>query len=164
MPSPNKGESEQDYVSRVIPELIDSGKSQDQAAAIAYDSYKQANKAMTVGGFESPEPGDIPENEKKLLADVYADYRKKGMSKEESAKRAWGAVHSARKEGTTKNAAQRFIEAAKALGVDPAEFYTGIITESREHDTDYAGGAKIALDHLRKEDPEYYTKLRAAGL
>ena len=59
---------------------------------------------------------------------------------------------------------QRFIDAANSLGVDPSEFYMGIIAESGEHGKDYAAGAKIALDHLLKEDPKYYTKLREAGL
>jgi hypothetical protein len=61
-------------------------------------------------------------------------------------------------------AAQRFIDAARALGVNPVEFYAGILTESKEHGVSFSEGAKIALDHLRKEDPEYYTKLQAAGL
>jgi len=41
MPSVQKGESEQDYVSRAIPILIKEGKSQEQAAAIAYSMYKE---------------------------------------------------------------------------------------------------------------------------
>lgn len=61
-------------------------------------------------------------------------------------------------------AAQRFINESRALGVNPVEFYAGIVTESREHGVSFSEGAKIALDHLRKEDPEYYTKLQAAGL
>ena len=55
----------------------------------------EVQKARSVGGFESPEPGDIPEAGKKLLAETYSKYRKQGMSKEESAKRAWGAVRNA---------------------------------------------------------------------
>lgn len=61
-------------------------------------------------------------------------------------------------------AAQRFIKEARALGVDPVEFYAGILAESKEHDVSFSEGAKIALDHLRKEDPQYYTKLQEAGL
>lgn len=112
VPNPKSGESEQDFVSRVLPELVNSGKKQDQAAAIAYDTYRRANKSA----------------------------------------------------GSTPPVAQRFIDAARSLGVDPVEFYAGIITESGEHDVSLFEGAKIALDHLRKEDPQYYTKLQAAGL
>lgn len=110
VPSPKKGETESDFVSRVIGELVSSGKPQDQAAAIAYDAFRSARKAQT------------------------------------------------------RNPVQEFIDNARSLGVDPAEFYAGILAESKEHEGDYAEGAKIALDHLRKEDPEYYTKLREAGL
>lgn len=49
-------------------------------------------KARTIDGYESPEPGDIPEKEKEILARVYSEQRKKGMDKERAAKIAWGAV------------------------------------------------------------------------
>ena len=52
-------------------------------------------KAREVGGFESPEPGDLPEKGKEILARVYAKARKDGMSKERASKIAWGAVRRA---------------------------------------------------------------------
>ena len=44
-PKPN--ESEQDFVSRVIPELVNSGKPKEQAAAIAYSTYRDVKKSGT---------------------------------------------------------------------------------------------------------------------
>lgn len=60
-----------------------------------YNKLKAAglvSKATVVDGFESPEPGDLTERLKRVLARVYAESRKKGYSKEKSAKIAWGAV------------------------------------------------------------------------
>lgn len=53
------------------------------------------NKARTVEGFESPEPGDIPEKAKEILASTYASCRKDGGDKEKCSKIAWGAVRQA---------------------------------------------------------------------
>lgn len=47
LPNPSNGESEQDYVSRVIPELVNAGHKQDQAAAIAYSEYSKAHKDIS---------------------------------------------------------------------------------------------------------------------
>ena len=151
-PKPN--ESEQDYVSRVIPELINAGKNKDEASAIAYSQYRDVKKARTVGGFKSPEPGDIPESEKKLLAEVYAKERAKGNDKEKSAKIAWGAVHNARK-AVTKGSGQGII--------DPEQLRIGTKIEMNEHNVPLEMGMKIALDHLR-EHSDYYTRLQEAGL
>ena len=46
--------------------------------------------------------------------------------------------------------------------IDPAQLKMGIEIE-KEHTSDHALAQKIAMDHL-KEDPKYYTKLKAAGL
>jgi hypothetical protein len=43
-PKPN--ENEQDFVSRVIPELINSGKPKKQAAAIAYSTFRDAKNSV----------------------------------------------------------------------------------------------------------------------
>jgi len=58
-------------------------------------SLDYLDKARKVGGFESPEPGDLPEKGKKILAETYASARKRGMSKERASKIAWGAVRRA---------------------------------------------------------------------
>lgn len=59
------------------------------------ESGDQEEKARTVGGFESPEPGDLPEKGKEILAAAYAECRKNGGSKEKCSKIAWGAVRNA---------------------------------------------------------------------
>lgn len=47
------------------------------------------------GGYESPEPGDLPEKGADILASVYASCRRDGGDKEKCAKIAWGAVRRA---------------------------------------------------------------------
>lgn len=47
LPKPKTGESEQAYVSRVIPELVNAGHDQKQSAAIAYSTYRETKKDMT---------------------------------------------------------------------------------------------------------------------
>ena len=46
MPTPNKGESQKDYVSRCIPTVMKEGtaKDQKQAAAVCFSMYKQHQK------------------------------------------------------------------------------------------------------------------------
>jgi hypothetical protein len=44
MPNPKNNESQQTFVSRCIPELIDEGKPKDQAIAICYSIYRQQNE------------------------------------------------------------------------------------------------------------------------
>ena len=53
-------------------------------------------------------------------------------------------------------------DATAASDVDPAELSLGQTVEM-EHTTDPNIATEIALDHL-SEDPQYYTKLRKAGL
>lgn len=52
-------------------------------------------EARTVDGYESPEPGDIPEKAKQILAATYASCRKDGGDKTKCSKIAWGAVKNA---------------------------------------------------------------------
>jgi hypothetical protein len=49
-------------------------------------------KARTDHGYESPEPGDMSEEGKKILAGAYASCRKDGGDKEKCAKIAWSAT------------------------------------------------------------------------
>lgn len=44
MPTPRKGETQQDYVSRAIKQLREEGKPQKQSIAIAYSMYEQHQK------------------------------------------------------------------------------------------------------------------------
>src|SRR3972149_5116807 len=55
-------------------------------------SEEELRKARDVGGFESPEPGNLSEGGKQVLARVYAECRKDGSSKEKCAKIAGGSV------------------------------------------------------------------------
>ncbi len=84
------------------------GVSYDMMKAIkaAESIASPVNKARTVEGYESPEPGDIPEHEKKILAAAYASARKQGYDKERSAKIAWAAVKNARETKKAANAAK----------------------------------------------------------
>ncbi|MCK9602999.1 MAG: hypothetical protein M0R66_01260 [Candidatus Omnitrophica bacterium] len=69
--------------------------SRAQAERVVEDHHRTENegKARVVGGYESPEPGNLPEKKKRQLAAVYAKLRKQGFSKERAAKQqAWGAV------------------------------------------------------------------------
>ncbi len=45
MPTPRSGESEQDFVSRCIPEVLKEGATQDQAAGKCYGIYRNAKKS-----------------------------------------------------------------------------------------------------------------------
>jgi hypothetical protein len=57
--------------------------------------YEADIKAREFGGFESPEPGELPEKGKEILAAAYASCRKDGGDKENCSKIAWTAVHNA---------------------------------------------------------------------
>jgi hypothetical protein len=50
------------------------------------------SEAKTVDGYESPEPGDLPEAGADMLANIYAARRKAGDDKEKAAKIAWSQV------------------------------------------------------------------------
>lgn len=41
MPKPNKGESQEEFVGRCIPQLVKEGKSQAQSIAICMDIYRR---------------------------------------------------------------------------------------------------------------------------
>ena len=56
------------------------------------EELEEVSKTITVDGFESPEPGDLPKEGVKILAKVYAGCRKDGGEKDKCAKIAWGAV------------------------------------------------------------------------
>lgn len=44
MPTPEKGETEKEFIGRCIPILIDEGKEKDQAVAICYSIWKNKDK------------------------------------------------------------------------------------------------------------------------
>lgn len=63
---------------------------------------KELTEGLMYGGYESPEPGDIPEHEKDILKKTYASCRSDGGDKEKCAKIAWGAVKKSRGENMVK--------------------------------------------------------------
>jgi hypothetical protein len=65
---------------------------EDQDYYVKLEAAGLVDKAKAVEGFESPEPGDLSDKLKGILAKVYAHFRKKGYSKERAAKIAWGAI------------------------------------------------------------------------
>lgn len=101
MPEPNPNESEKDFVDRCIPVVLKEGTAKDgsQANAICHSMYEQHQKkqedAKVVEGFESPEPGNLPEPGAKILAEVYATCRKEhpDYPKSRCSEISWGAVH-----------------------------------------------------------------------
>jgi hypothetical protein len=100
MPLPKKNEKQTEYISRCIKEVMNEGKTQEQALGKCYGMFKEytkTNDAISVNGFESPEAGNLGEEGKRLLAKVYAECRKgqKSADKEKCAKVAWSAVEKA---------------------------------------------------------------------
>jgi len=95
-----------------------------------------SNKAREVGGFESPEPGDLPDKGAEILAHAYAECRKDGGDKEKCSKIAWGAVHRAGfKGGPTESKSYTFYtnglgheEVPTLKGKQPRYFVTGYIS------------------------------------
>ena len=149
------------------------GKHPTKAEAEAQLRAVEANKAQTVGGFKSPEPGNLPAAGAKMLAEVYAKLRAKKTPKESAAKQAWAAVHNAGYSSKQKQDEETDADplstiaqyVANAIGFegDMHEFEMGLEDEL-EHE-DVTGGdpimtGKIAAVHL-KEDPQYYTHLNA---
>jgi hypothetical protein len=63
---------------------------------LPYSAIYEKSKAITVKRgkkkFVSPEPGNLSPSDAKFLAQIYADYREKGYSKERAAKASWGAI------------------------------------------------------------------------
>ena len=45
IPSPNTGESRSNFIGRCVSFLVNEGRSDEQAFAICYDQYEEANKA-----------------------------------------------------------------------------------------------------------------------
>jgi hypothetical protein len=53
MPTPNKGESEKEYIPRCISVLIKEGRPQDQAVAICHSMWKEhQSKSIEEWGME----------------------------------------------------------------------------------------------------------------
>lgn len=48
MPTPNKGETKENYIQRCIPYLVKEGKPQDQAIAICHSMWKQKRESTLI--------------------------------------------------------------------------------------------------------------------
>ena len=110
MPKPKPNEKESEYISRCVKQVVSEGKTQQEALGQCYGMFRQSKKGeikktltqvmkilkgRTVSGYESPEPGNLPEAGKKILARSYAECRKKNTDKTKCSKIAWGAVRNA---------------------------------------------------------------------
>ena len=69
MPTPRTDESQEDFVSRCIPMVIDEGAEQDQAEAICFDIYDRTK--MTDKLFDVSRSKNKPSNEKRLTFDSF---------------------------------------------------------------------------------------------
>lgn len=125
MPTPKLNEKQDEYIGRCVKQIMAEGKTQDQALGQCEGMWRQAKKteilkslddamnvlkARTVEGFESPEPGNLPEAGKRLLAKVYAECRKSGKAKENCAKTAWSAVNNAGYKSLDKNKIEKIFK------------------------------------------------------
>ena len=66
---PSAGESEEEFLGRCIPTLLDEGKDQDQAVAICYSMYQ--NMSYDTGALPAY-TDEIPDNEEEFVS--YLDY------------------------------------------------------------------------------------------
>ena len=84
-----------EFVKKALDSLHDLiAKAEDEEAIVRYEP-ELLERARSVEGFESPEPGNLPEEGKSLLAKVYAKCRKDGGDKEKCSRIAWSSVRNA---------------------------------------------------------------------
>lgn len=67
-PTPREGESEEDFVQRCIPILIDEGKKPDEAAAICHSMWREAQKSKESESYDSTQ--EIKANKEFLLSEL----------------------------------------------------------------------------------------------
>ena len=78
---PSAGESEEEFLGRCIPAMLDEGKEQDQAVAMCYSMYQ--NMSYDTGAL--PVYTDEIPDKKRKFAETYTDYPEEAV---ENAKRA----------------------------------------------------------------------------
>jgi hypothetical protein len=125
-------------------------------------------KAQTVEGYESPEPGDLEEAGKNLLAKVYASCRKDGGDKEYCSKVAWTAVKNAGYKSLSRtmimkaiaNNMKRLAELSKdqkeetieaGLDATAPSIQTNNVTEERPAESVMKAGAPPGTRHQRAD-------------
>ena len=79
---PNAGESEEEFLGRCIPAMLNEGKEQDQAVAMCYSMYE--NMSYDTGALPVY-VDEIGDNKKEKFAETYTDYPEEAV---ENAKRA----------------------------------------------------------------------------
>ena len=79
---PNAGESEEEFLGRCIPAMLDEGKDQDQAVAMCYSMYQNMSYDTGALPVYVDEIGDA---KKEKFAETYTDYPEEAV---ENAKRA----------------------------------------------------------------------------
>jgi hypothetical protein len=109
-----------------------------------WHDHGKAEKAKTVGGFESPEPGDIPKDEADILASTYASCRKDGGDKMKCAKIAWGAVKRHRTKKSLLGMDRRIAMIAKSLtGICKALGFGALASDNDS----LKAGAQVEMEH-----------------
>lgn len=78
IPSPNTGESRSNFIGRCVSFLVDEGRPEDQAFAICYDQYEEANKAEEVKKARIWKAFD---NKRKAFESYATDVFHKGLKK-----------------------------------------------------------------------------------
>ena len=78
IPSPNTGESRSNFIGRCVSFLVNEGRSDEQAFAICYDQYEEANKAEEAKKARIWKAFD---NKRKAFESYATDVFHKGMKK-----------------------------------------------------------------------------------
>jgi len=173
MPEPKQNESEQDFVSRCVPEVMREGADQQAALGKCYGIYRNANKAVgTVDTMsEASEHGGGAAMGRHGLGDVQAAEDEHGVPEDNHhTETTRNDVTSVTKRILVKTLGAvvkcailaKSITVSKSESVDPTELYEGTL-EEMEHTDDWRIAMQIALDHLA-ETPDYYRRLAQAGL
>ena len=143
-------------------------QNQDKDDPNAYCGTIQAQvekqKGREVGGFESPEPGDIPEADKQVLARVYATCRKDhpDYPKEQCAKIAWGAVRDGSKD--RQKAQEPSAQEAGQTAEDPGEDGAAVPPEPEGPEGQGLSGATVASTPALEDTdmtPEEQARIKA---
>lgn len=133
MPDPKEGESEQDFVSRCVPIVMDEGTTQDQALGKCYGIYRNARKAVgTVDTMADAE-------EAMVMHPAIARAMRVGRAVQRAM--ILGAI----------------LGTHKALGVDPLQLYNGACKELGRH-PDWRRALKSAVDNLMQDPDCYHNK------
>lgn len=186
MPTPQKGQSKEDFIKICIPELIKEGKDQNQAIAqcnsIWEQNLKKDLKTVIVDGFESPAFGeDLSKKGIDILGSTYANCRaqwvkdhpddKENKANKTSCSRiAWNAVNEAGEKGLKLETAElRDVEIAQEgtfrdmggrfIDLNKKKFENFI-----QNFNNKITQPVITINHNKKETKEMQSIMRSANL